>query len=142
VVRVPECLERLLPDTMVCRRVHDEHTEQHHMACDSTGLKVVNLKSGDGTNLRLLNVVKATSGSQPDSFLCWSSGLPTEASAPLGVAIESPSMNSLHIVRCGVNDSEQEGSIGELSMHPYVLVKRNERDLGPDKPHGSPADRE
>jgi len=56
VVRVPERLERLLPDAVVRRRVHQDHAEQHGVARDSAGLRVVDLERRDGPDLRLLDI--------------------------------------------------------------------------------------
>ncbi len=56
---VPEGLERLLPDAMVRRGVHEEHAKEHDVACDAAGLSIVDLDRGDRTDLRLLNVEEA-----------------------------------------------------------------------------------
>lgn len=57
-VSVPEGLEGLLSNAVMGGRVHQKHAEQHDVAGDTTGLGVVNLKGGNGTNLRLLDVVE------------------------------------------------------------------------------------
>jgi hypothetical protein len=44
-------------------------------------------------------------------------------------------------MRRGVDDAEQQHRIGELSVHPDVLVERKKPDLGPDEAHDGPADR-
>lgn len=53
---IPEGLEGLLSNAMMGGRVHQKHAKQHDVAGDATGLGIVNLESGDGANLRLLNV--------------------------------------------------------------------------------------
>jgi hypothetical protein len=58
-VHVPERFKGLLPDTMVRRRVHEEHAQKHHMARDATGLCVVDLESRHRANLGLLDVEEA-----------------------------------------------------------------------------------
>lgn len=47
----------------------------------------------------------------------------------------------LDVVGCRVADGEDQHRIGELSVHPDVLVKRQEPDLGPNPSHDGPADR-
>jgi len=59
VVGVPERLERLLPDAVVGRRVHEQHAEQHDVAGNAAGLRVVNLDGSAGANLVLLDVKEA-----------------------------------------------------------------------------------
>lgn len=59
VVSVPESLERLLPDPVVCCGVHEQHAEQHDMASDATSLGVVDLKSNLRSNLTLLYIEEA-----------------------------------------------------------------------------------
>ena len=61
VVGVPESLERLLPDTVVRGSVHEQHTEEHDVAGDSTRLCVVDLQGTDRANLGLLDVVETMS---------------------------------------------------------------------------------
>lgn len=61
-VHVPKRLERLLPDPVVRRRVHEEHAEEHDMASDATRLSIVDLQSRHRANLRLLDVEKAAHG--------------------------------------------------------------------------------
>lgn len=58
-VQVPKCLEGLLPDTVVCRRVHQKHAEEHHMAGDAAGLYVMDLHRRHWPDLGLLDVVEA-----------------------------------------------------------------------------------
>lgn len=60
VVSVPERLERLLPNSVVGSRVHQQHAEKHHVSSNSTGLGVVNLERQHGSNLRPLNIEEAT----------------------------------------------------------------------------------
>lgn len=55
-VRVPERLETLLSDLLVCRRVHEHHTQQHHMACYASGLPVVYLDRCFGAGLVAFHV--------------------------------------------------------------------------------------
>jgi hypothetical protein len=62
VVHVPKRLERLLSDTMMRRRVHQEHAQKHYVTRDTTGLDVVDLHGGYRSNLALLNVVEAARG--------------------------------------------------------------------------------
>lgn len=45
-------------------------------------------------------------------------------------------------MRCCVDNGEKHHGVGELSVHPEVLVEREEPDLWPNKPHNCPADRE
>jgi hypothetical protein len=59
VVGVPESLERLLPDAVMSRCVHQQHAEKHDVAGDATSLRVVNLHGRDRTNLGLLDVEEA-----------------------------------------------------------------------------------
>jgi hypothetical protein len=59
VVGVPERLERLLPDTVMCRAVHQQHAEQHDMPCDATRLGVVDLDGRDRADLCLFNIEEA-----------------------------------------------------------------------------------
>lgn len=58
VMRVPECLVRLLPDSVVGGSVHQQHAEKHDVSGDSTSLRVVDLDSGLRANLGLFNVEK------------------------------------------------------------------------------------
>ena len=59
VVRVPEGFEGLLADSGVCGCVHEEHAEEHYMACYATRLSVVDLDGGDWAKLGFLNVEEA-----------------------------------------------------------------------------------
>ena len=56
VVRIPEGLERLLPDPMVGRCVHEQHAQQHDVARDSSSLCIVDLNRGLRSNLVLLDI--------------------------------------------------------------------------------------
>src|SRR5262245_6295350 len=76
------------------------------MASDATGLRVVDLQGGDGTNLVLLDV------------------------------------EEVDVVGGGVADGEEEHGVGELAMHPQVLVEGQEADLGPQPAHDGAADGE
>lgn len=42
----------------------------------------------------------------------------------------------------GVDDGEQQHGVGELAVHPDVLVERDEADLGAEKAHDGSADGE
>lgn len=44
VVGVPESLEALLANLVVCRAVHDDHDEEHNMSGDSTWLAIVDVE--------------------------------------------------------------------------------------------------
>lgn len=59
VVSVPKGLKRLLSNSVVGSRVHEQHAKKHHVAGDSTRLGVVNLERQDRSNLCPLNVEKA-----------------------------------------------------------------------------------
>jgi hypothetical protein len=61
-VRVPERLERLLPDTVMRRCVHQEHAQEHHVAGNTTRLNVVDLHRRDWPNLSLFDIVEAAYG--------------------------------------------------------------------------------
>ncbi len=56
---VPERLERLLANLMVRSGVHEKHAKEHDMACDASNFCVMNLDSGDLSDLRSLNVEEA-----------------------------------------------------------------------------------
>lgn len=56
VMRVPECLERLLPDLLMRCRVDEKHAEEHNMSCYTTSLSVVDFNSCLFANLRSLDV--------------------------------------------------------------------------------------
>jgi hypothetical protein len=56
VMCVPECLERLLAYAVVCRGIHEEHTQQHDMASDATRLRIVDLHGGFRPNLGPLDI--------------------------------------------------------------------------------------
>lgn len=59
VVRVPEGLEALLADAVVCRRVDEQHAEQHDVPRHAAGLLVVDIEGVPGADLRPLDVVEA-----------------------------------------------------------------------------------
>ena len=46
------------------------------------------------------------------------------------------------VMRRGVDDGEQQHRVGELSVHPEILVERDELDLGTNPSHDCPADRQ
>jgi hypothetical protein len=56
VMCVPERFERLLPYPVVCRGVHEKHTQQHNMAGDAAGLRIVDFHRGFGPDLVSLNI--------------------------------------------------------------------------------------
>lgn len=58
-VGIPERLEGLLPNLVMCSRIHQKHAEKHHMAGDATRLLVVDLNSRFPTDLRPLDVEEA-----------------------------------------------------------------------------------
>lgn len=60
VVGVPEGLETLLADLGVGSGIHHHHAEKHDVTGNTTGLLVVNVQSGTGTELSPLNVVETT----------------------------------------------------------------------------------
>src|SRR4051812_4551249 len=55
-VSVPESLERLLSDLVVCGCVHEQHAEQHDMTSYASWLGVMDLNCCDGSNLCFLDV--------------------------------------------------------------------------------------
>ena len=58
-VGVPEGLERLLANPVVCGRVHEEHAEKHDVASDTARLRVVDLQGENRSDLRDLDVDEA-----------------------------------------------------------------------------------
>ena len=60
VVRVPECLERLLADPVMGSSVDQQHAQQHNVSGDTASFCVVNLKSDLGSHLHTFNVEEAT----------------------------------------------------------------------------------
>jgi len=56
---VPERLERLLANLIVRSGVHEKHAKEHDMACNASSFCVMNLDSGDLSDLRSLNVEEA-----------------------------------------------------------------------------------
>lgn len=58
VMSIPEGFERLLSDPMVCSGVHQEHTQEHDVACDAASFGVVNLDSRNWSNLSLFDIEK------------------------------------------------------------------------------------
>lgn len=59
VVGVPEGLERLLADSVVCSRVHQKHAEKHDMAGDTARLSVMDLQGENRSDLCYLDVEEA-----------------------------------------------------------------------------------
>ena len=55
---VPEGLKGLLPDPVMCCRVHEEHAQEHDVAGDASGLGVVYLYGCLGPDLRSFDVEK------------------------------------------------------------------------------------
>lgn len=53
---VPEDFERLVTDFVVGGGVHQEHAQQHNMTSDTTGVRVVNLQSGERPGLKFLDI--------------------------------------------------------------------------------------
>jgi hypothetical protein len=49
----------LLANLMVRSGVHEKHAKEHDMACDASSFCVMNLDSGDLSDLRSLNVEEA-----------------------------------------------------------------------------------
>jgi hypothetical protein len=45
----------------------------------------------------------------------------------------------LDIMGSGVNDTEEEHSVGKLSVEPDILIERDEPNLRAKKPHDRPA---
>ena len=59
VMRVPERLEGLLPDLRMRGRIHEEHAQEHDVAGDAAGLRIVDLESDLWPNLGFLDVEEA-----------------------------------------------------------------------------------
>jgi hypothetical protein len=59
VMRVPECLKRLLADPVMGCGVDHKHAKQHDVASDTTSFCVVDLKSDLRSDLSAFNVEKA-----------------------------------------------------------------------------------
>ena len=51
VVRVPEGLEALVTDLVVCRGIHEDHDEEHEVTGDASCLLVVNVQREARTDL-------------------------------------------------------------------------------------------
>jgi hypothetical protein len=85
---------------------HEQHAEEHDVACDTTGLSIVNLKSRNGSNLSNFDVVE------------------------------------VDIMSTCVKTGEEKHGVGELTMHPQVLVEWDEADLGSNPSHNGSAYRE
>jgi N-acyl-D-aspartate/D-glutamate deacylase len=62
-MRVPESLKRLLADHTMCSGIHQEHTQKHDMASDSTGFSVVDLNCRNRTKLIFLDIEEAVTKS-------------------------------------------------------------------------------
>ena len=110
VMCVPKRLERLLSDPVMSCGIDQEHTQQHDVSCDATSLCVVNLKSDLGSDLHTFNVEKATFVS-----LCLAM---------------STVCDLLDVMRCYVEDSEEEHGVSHLSMKPLRFIKRQKARLG------------
>ena len=48
---VPKCLETLVADLVVSSRVHEDHDQEHEVACDTTSLGIVDIQRRFWTNL-------------------------------------------------------------------------------------------
>jgi hypothetical protein len=55
-MRIPKSLIRLLTYLMVRRRKHEQHAQQHDMACYATSLRIMNLHRTDRADLVFLDV--------------------------------------------------------------------------------------
>lgn len=121
VVSVPERLERLLSNSVVSSRVHQQHAEKHHVAGNSTGLGVVDLKRQHGSDLRPLNVEKA---------------------APLLVIVRPIGKRAikclLDVVSSNVANSEEQHGVGDLTMEPQILIQWEEPELRAQEPDQRP----
>ena len=58
-VRVPEGLEGLCSNPVVCRGIHQEHAQKHNVASDPASLSVVNLHCRHGTKLVSFDIEEA-----------------------------------------------------------------------------------
>lgn len=58
-MRVPESLERLLPDLCVGCSVHQKHAKKHNVTCDTTCLGIVDLDGSYRPDLGFLYVEEA-----------------------------------------------------------------------------------
>ena len=68
-MRVPESLKRLLADHTMRSGVHQEHTQKHNMASDSTSFSVVDLDCSNRTKLIFLNIEEAVTELTGDIYL-------------------------------------------------------------------------
>lgn len=57
-VGIPECLETLLADLMVCSSIHEQHTQKHDVPGDASWLGVVDFNSRHLPNLTPLHIEK------------------------------------------------------------------------------------
>jgi len=76
------------------------------MTSDTTGLLIMNLESGNGSNLGKFDVVE------------------------------------VDVVSACVEAGEEKHGVGELAMHPQILVEWEEANLGSNPTHDSSAYRE
>jgi len=56
VMCIPECLEALIANFPVCRRIHQHDDEKHEVASDASGLRIMDLQSVFLTDLSSLDV--------------------------------------------------------------------------------------
>lgn len=105
-MRVPECLEALLADLLMCGTVHDDHDEEHEMTSDSSGLLVVNVEGVSGTDLcsRLEREYERCKEALTTTF----------------------DIDKVDIMSSGMNHSPKRHGISDLTMEPNVLVCREQ----------------
>jgi len=70
VVRVPERLERLLPDFGVRGGVHQKHAEEHDVPCDAAGLSVVDPDGSVRSDLGPFDIEEA-GRCEHETSACW-----------------------------------------------------------------------
>lgn len=107
VVGVPEGLKALVADLVVRSCVHEDHDEQHEMASNAAGLRVMNVKGSLRTNL------------------CRDAS-DTETSEELSRHTGAFHVEEVHVMRSGVNHSPECHRIRDLSVEPDVLVRGEE----------------
>jgi hypothetical protein len=112
VMRVPECLKRLLSDPVMRGGVDEKHAQQHDMSGNTAGLSVVDLESNLWSDLGNLDIVEAA-----------------EVNGCPALCIVD---HLLDVMGCGMSDGEDKHSVCDLSVKPHRLVKRKPSDLRPD----------
>lgn len=105
-MRIPKRLKALLSNLRMRSCEHKQHTQQHNMTSNATGLGIVNLQCGNRADLRLLDVVE------------------------------------VDVMGGGVDTGEKEDGVGELAVHPQVLVEGKKAQLGADEAHDCATDGE